>query len=1198
MSEPGRSCCKLALRWLLGTDGRPCPAGDGLERFLSLFAVPPDAANKPSWLRVRGQCLEAMRLRLSQQQPSASSSDAASGRPLPSQGIICKFLVAEPAQGAEGATSSGGGPPGGPHGEAVQRAPGAQREQQAAAASSGAGSKASGRRAQRARAGARAAAPAASDSSAVAAEIAAAAETAAAEAAAAAGLQEASAFSGGRGAGGEPDPGLDPAAEPPKKKKAGRSKRKAAAKLALQQEAQEAAAAAGDEAPVAGAVDSAASVEPEEESQPAAGPAAAATAAAAAPSEAADSSAAESGPQAAAGPTSQKARARKKKRGLHKAAATEAPAAQSGEDSLPAASSSAEADSSAARVPLPAAGLPPLRPASSSSTSTAQAAAGGCAPWDDLGFGHGAQPASPRSSSGWDSPHGGADGRPWSPRRKFGMIYKFDGSEGGLSSGRALLSSCGGWHWGSVLNPVPPWVCAAAHGGDMQTALLGESRARGERAQQAFRMSLIRSQNKRRQQQQVGGEPSESWRQGHARSASASSASSSMAGGEGSGWQAGVSSSYAASRLASSSQQSASAHSDGMASNSSSGRQAPPGIPLPSSRGAGASESSSEALPPSLSLPLADRALPGDAEAGRLAGSLPGSGAASPLPVRGFATAPASPAVLPSCGQVLVQESADDCTDLERFMAAVTPAVAPPPGQPLQDLTMVSPGLGPRALATWGASRLACCLPLPAIIPAWPEPPHAFGSQADLWRCFDKSSLFGQGFPRLGGLRGPDTSFFLPFLSAVHLYVPAPEGGGSTAAAAGAAAAPAVPPRPTLRYLQGADTWPSAMQPLLRWQAAGHMGARVALADQVAELCGGQGEGHPLMASRLVDLHPYSWVAVAWYPLYSIPEAPLAARFLTFHSLAPAWEAASQAAAQQAALEGQRLPRAQQPSYRCTLAAGLGPGGRAAQPQCAAPARTPTRISSFPASPACSEAATAPAYSRAASLASSAASGRSGAGSSAAAAAAPGTRPASGDATPAAPSLSGSSGSGRGGGSVPSPPPSEPSDAEPVALPVTGLSWYCVGRAEPHWEETLVAVGLPPGERGQIHSSDPAHITTLRPCPAVPAGAELFSGCACRLHGVGGQRPRRRCAGGEGGQRRRRPAAHLPPRPGGPHVLGHPAGGDGGGGGAPGLRAGPGGLRRRAARRRRPLGGVHPRLRFLRQPRGAPLSWQVTKPNT
>ena len=38
---------------------------------------------------------------------------------------------------------------------------------------------------------------------------------------------------------------------------------------------------------------------------------------------------------------------------------------------------------------------------------------------------------------------------------------------------------------------------------------------------------------------------------------------------------------------------------------------------------------------------------------------------------------------------------------------------------------------------------------------------------------------------------------------------------------------------------------------------------------------------------RISELHPASWYAVAWYPVYRIPDAPLVARFLTFHSFAP-----------------------------------------------------------------------------------------------------------------------------------------------------------------------------------------------------------------------------------------------------------------------------------------------------------------------
>ena len=42
-----------------------------------------------------------------------------------------------------------------------------------------------------------------------------------------------------------------------------------------------------------------------------------------------------------------------------------------------------------------------------------------------------------------------------------------------------------------------------------------------------------------------------------------------------------------------------------------------------------------------------------------------------------------------------------------------------------------------------------------------------------------------------------------------------------------------------------------------------------------------------LRDARIVDLHPASWFSVAWYPVYRIPDAPLCARFLTFHSFAP-----------------------------------------------------------------------------------------------------------------------------------------------------------------------------------------------------------------------------------------------------------------------------------------------------------------------
>lgn len=45
--------------------------------------------------------------------------------------------------------------------------------------------------------------------------------------------------------------------------------------------------------------------------------------------------------------------------------------------------------------------------------------------------------------------------------------------------------------------------------------------------------------------------------------------------------------------------------------------------------------------------------------------------------------------------------------------------------------------------------------------------------------------------------------------------------------------------------------------------------------------------GQLLRDMRIMELHPASWYAVAWYPVYRIPDAPLVTRFLTFHSFAP-----------------------------------------------------------------------------------------------------------------------------------------------------------------------------------------------------------------------------------------------------------------------------------------------------------------------
>jgi hypothetical protein len=55
------------------------------------------------------------------------------------------------------------------------------------------------------------------------------------------------------------------------------------------------------------------------------------------------------------------------------------------------------------------------------------------------------------------------------------------------------------------------------------------------------------------------------------------------------------------------------------------------------------------------------------------------------------------------------------------------------------------------------------------------------------------------------------------------------------------------------------------------------------------------------MDTPLCQVHPASWFAVAWYPVYRIPDAPLTARFLAFYSFAQPLQVLRDAAAAAAA---------------------------------------------------------------------------------------------------------------------------------------------------------------------------------------------------------------------------------------------------------------------------------------------------------
>ncbi len=166
----------------------------------------------------------------------------------------------------------------------------------------------------------------------------------------------------------------------------------------------------------------------------------------------------------------------------------------------------------------------------------------------------------------------------------------------------------------------------------------------------------------------------------------------------------------------------------------------------------------------------------------------------------------------------------------------------------------------------------------------------------DVWKHFERISAYGLRCATYGGPRGPSSSYFVPFLSSIQLFEPVlgrrNDGENSCSGARVGSDEEEI-----LEYPEGLEAWPRRMRRVYSWGAKDHVGERLPLYQQVTELCGAEGLNHALSSSKVSQLHPYSWFAVAWYPLYRVPEAPLTARFLTFHSLAPLWEAAKQSVA-------------------------------------------------------------------------------------------------------------------------------------------------------------------------------------------------------------------------------------------------------------------------------------------------------------
>ena len=146
----------------------------------------------------------------------------------------------------------------------------------------------------------------------------------------------------------------------------------------------------------------------------------------------------------------------------------------------------------------------------------------------------------------------------------------------------------------------------------------------------------------------------------------------------------------------------------------------------------------------------------------------------------------------------------------------------------------------------------------------------------DVWDFYGEPSAFGAEVQTYSGHRGPSRAYFVPSLSAVQLFVTSDSSLGSHCAGK--------------TYHSGMDSWHQPLVSLLEHFEHELPFNRVTFVESVENLFNRVVPGHtsgakPIRECLLTDLHPASWYAVAWYPVYRIPDAPLTARFLTFHSL-------------------------------------------------------------------------------------------------------------------------------------------------------------------------------------------------------------------------------------------------------------------------------------------------------------------------
>ncbi|XP_045814412.1 uncharacterized protein LOC123907970 [Trifolium pratense] len=205
-------------------------------------------------------------------------------------------------------------------------------------------------------------------------------------------------------------------------------------------------------------------------------------------------------------------------------------------------------------------------------------------------------------------------------------------------------------------------------------------------------------------------------------------------------------------------------------------------------------------------------------------------------------------------------------------------------------------------------------------LPLGKDPVECFALK-DLWGCYERWSAMGAGTPILLGNGDALTQYYVPYLSSIQIYtnksVAASRNRKEDIDAAefefdswseddsGSSDNLSRSVSNNSSKAWDANSLDSSSDQMGSWPTRDMLGylylqytetsppsSRVPFAEKITELA----KSHPaLITLKCVDVSPASWMAVAWYPIYCIPnhqpsEKELSACFLTYHTLSSSFQ--------------------------------------------------------------------------------------------------------------------------------------------------------------------------------------------------------------------------------------------------------------------------------------------------------------------